>query len=143
MIKWKKGSILEADEIYIAHQCNCVSENSVGLALNIFNRFPQANTYGSKRNFGTIDTIHVGNGKYIINMYAQYYPGGPKYKDTSKVRLEAFQSCLDYISEIPLSSIAMPDKIGCGLAKGDWDTYYKMIEQFSKKHSIDVILYQI
>lgn len=138
------GNLLDATEEYIAHQCNCVSISPKGLALTLFNQYEHANTYknhGNKKSIpGTIDVM--GN---IINMYAQYYPTISKYNNDSKEkRIVWFQSCLDKISFIDnIKSIAMPYNIGCGLAGGDWDTYYKMLVIFTEEHQIYITLYKI
>lgn len=140
------GNLLDAKEKYLLHQCNCVSTNARGIAEQIFYQFPYANTYvDNNRKPNTIDI--KGNGtsqRYIINMYSQYYPGGPQYQDTTNIRVEWFRQCLDRITQIPqLESIAMPYNIGCGLARGDWSTYYSIICQFADKVRVPVILYKI
>lgn len=42
-----------------------------------------------------------------------------------------------------INTIAVPYKIGCGLAKGDWDTYLKMLTDFQDRYRdvIQLILY--
>jgi O-acetyl-ADP-ribose deacetylase (regulator of RNase III) len=108
---------------YIAHQCNCTSRGSKGLAKSIFEKYPYANTYGMYREPGT---IHVrGN---VINMYAQRRPGLPSGDDTPSLRILWFKSCLKEILKIEgIHSIAFPYRIGCGLAGGDWKQYQEMI----------------
>jgi len=148
------GDILNSDTKYIAHQCNCQSTESAGLAKAIFIKFPTANTYKPivDRSHGTITmrtierklgeiTIHTDEekNKSIINMYAQVRPGRPFSKsngvDSEEYRILLFQKCLNKISKIKnLESIAFPYKIGCGLAGGDWDKYYKLIQDFAEKN---------
>ena len=139
------GNLLDAIEDYIVHQCNCVSINPIGLALVLFNKYPDANTYITKHITtksipGTIDVI--GN---VINMYAQYYPTVPKYSnDSAKKRIDWFKDCLDQIALIDnVNSVAMPYNIGCGLAGGNWSVYYNMLEVFTNKHQIKITLYKI
>lgn len=150
--------LLNSKEKYIAHICNCISYNSAGVAKAIFDRFSYSDTYSSRKinNFkdkvGSI-SIH-GNGKdqrYIINMYAQYYPGKSKYinskLDSIKLRLEYFHQCLISISEIEnLESIAFPYFVGCGLAGGDWKMYSNLLDRFAKyikeKHNANTFLYR-
>lgn len=144
----KNGNLLDANEQYICHQCNCVTKNSKYLAQHIFTRYPYANTYKtrtSNTNPGTIDIKGNGtNQRYIINMYAQYYPGKAKYSnDNPKVRLEWFKLCLHQIAQIKnINSVAMPFNIGCGSAGGDWNTYYKLIKEFVINNNITVVLYK-
>lgn len=148
------GDILQSESQYIAHQCNCKSTNFSGLAKAIFIKFPVSNTYQPKvdRSGGEITiktvaripgeiTIHTDEikNKSIINMYAQIYPGGPySYPngvDSEDHRLSLFKQCLENISKIEnLQSIAFPHKIGCGLANGDWNKYYKLIQDFAEEN---------
>jgi len=151
-----KGNLLDATEKYIAHQCNCVSSSASGLAGSIFRKYPYADIYLLRNNFDTPRNIIIkGNGgdqRYIINMLAQYYPGISRYpdspKDGIKAREQYFAQCLGKIAEIPdLDTIAIPFKIGCGLAGGNWDTYLRMIEDFAyqieMEQSATVSIYQL
>ena len=74
MIEIITGDLLEAKEKYIAHQCNCLTQNSAGTAKAIFDKFPYANTYerrikdenGETTNIDKPGTIIVlGDGKAI------------------------------------------------------------------------------
>jgi len=152
MIQVVEYNLLEHPATFIAHQCNCVSTKSKGLSESIFNKWPIANTYsrrsdGFKDSLGGLETCLVGNSKYVINMYAQFYPGKPKHpNDTYKVRETAFKKCLDKIpnqvnsllnfgTEVKNPDIAFPFGIGCGLAGGYWNTYYSMLEDFEEVYS--------
>lgn len=149
MIEIITGDLLEAKEKYIAHQCNCLTQNSAGTAKAIFDKFPYANTYerrikdenGETTNIDKPGTIIVlGDGKehrFVINMYAQYYPGRPKYPlsslDGIPVREKHFYHCLLRIAKLPeLESIAFPWRIGCNLGGGDWEHYLGMITNFAQ-----------
>jgi len=151
-----KGDLLESDCKYIAHQCNCISKNSAGIAKDIFNKFPYANTYsdrGEPDNPGTIKIVGDGQEqRYIINMYAQYYPGKSKYPDAKLdgilTREQYFYKCLGKIAKIPdLESIGFPWMIGCGIAGGDWAWYLGQINIFTnyieKKQNAKVIIYHL
>jgi len=146
------GSLFDAPERHICHQCNCVTNRAAHLAASMFARFPYANIYASRQQPDTPGTIIVrGDGKeqrFVIAMLAQYYPGKPKYpnstKDGSLVRRMYFQSCLDKIRQIPsLDSIAFPFGVGCGAAGGSWDQYRDMIEQFAKNTDARVVVYRL
>lgn len=149
MIEIITGDLLEAKEKYIAHQCNCLTQNSAGTAKAIFDKFPYANTYERRVRLpdGTnsiIDTpgtiIIMGNGqdqRFVINMYAQYYPGKSKYPkstlDGTPVRLDYFYKCLLRVAKIPdLESIAFPWRIGCNLGGGDWEHYLGTLTNFAQ-----------
>jgi hypothetical protein len=138
--------ILNSKEKYIAHQCNCVVNNPKGLAKSIFDKYPYADIYSSRKNkdIPGHNIICSGNDKIIINMLAQYYPGKSKYNnDSVPNRLQWFRDCLNEISNIPdlknkKESLAIPFNIGCGLAGGNWDDYYSII----KEQNINIVLYK-
>lgn len=137
--------ILDVDSEIIAHQTNCVTQTKKGLAKIIFNKYPRADCYIYRikpSTPGTIDIrdIRETDGKIVINMFAQYYPGKPMINDNPNSdgvssRLEYFNQCLQQISEYiknnNIKSIAFPWNIGCGLAGGKWEDYYHAIEKFS------------
>jgi len=141
-----KGDITELDDVkYICHQCNCVSTGkSAGLAKFIFDKFPYANTYRkrdpenarTRSKPGTIEIMGDGSKfkRYVINLYAQYYPGLPQYEtDSVTKREEWMKQCLAQIYNMrdKLESIAFPKKIGCAIAGGNWDHYYGFIKKLA------------
>lgn len=155
-IKTVNGDLLDANEDYIVHQCNCISTHAKALAEQIFDKFAYANVYknrikNNKQTYsipGTIEILGDGHDKrYIINMYSQYYPALPKYNnDNTQKRIEWFNQCLYSIScieNITNKTIAMPFNIGCGAAGGDWDTYYEIINNFAKNKKIYITLYKL
>jgi len=83
MIEIVSGDLLLSPEKYIAHQCNCVTQASAGTAKAIFDKYPHSNTYAERKSPDTMGTIKIlGNGqdeRFVINMFAQYYPGKAKY----------------------------------------------------------------
>ena len=86
------------------------------------------------------DILIRGDGedqRYVIAVLGQYYPGFVRYadseKDGFKARQKYFHSGLWKMAQIPsLESVAFPYGIGCGAAGGDWDTYYKIIQNFAE-----------
>lgn len=155
MLEIFNGDLLEAKEKYIAHQCNCLTQNAVGTAKAIFDKFPHANTYATRTEPDVLGAIKIlGNGqdeRYVINMFAQYYPGKPKYPNSDKdgiiVREKMFHRCLLRIAKIDnLKSIAFPWKIGCNLGGGDWDHYLGTLKNFTtyveKQYGTRVVIYQ-
>ena len=93
----------------------------------------------------------------VINMFAQYgfltpymysYKPGSKYywsgvkHETFEYREDAFFDCLvEMLDMIPKEAvIAFPYKIGCGLAGGNWNNYFKMIQQFAEERNGNVII---
>ena len=143
-----KGNLLDSKETYIAQQCNCCTSEGKGLSLHLFKKFPYANSY--KKRVRSDKSTHHKPGtievyKNIINMYAQYYPSLGKYvSDSNQMRIQWFKECLNQIKQIDNiqnKTIAMPYKIGCGLAGGDWQIYEKMLEEFANSEKIHIVLY--
>lgn len=151
MIQTINKSLLEADTKYIAHQCNCTTTHSAGIAKAIFDRYPWANTYKNRKLAsvqGTIDIIE-NRKPYVINMYIQYYPGKAKLsnlgnlfdspfefiiEDSAKNRINYLRKCLNKISEIEnIESIGFPEGMGCRLAKGNWNDIRPILEEFAEK----------
>ena len=160
--------ILNAKEQYIAHQCNCLTVKSHGLSKTIADAYPWADHYSTRRSLngrnyaiekdrdipGTFKILHSPDKKKsVICMFAQWTPGIPqKYKtyplyqlDTYESRVSWFAECLIRLKESNLETkaIAFPWKIGCGLARGSWPVYKKMLELFEKESGIEVILYKL
>ena len=146
-IEFKNGDITQSSEKYIVHQCNCISNYSLGLAKTIFEKFPYAECYINREKNDIAGTIQIkGNGldqRYIINLFGQFSPGKPKKNETNFQRLKYFKRCLFEISKIPdLESVAFPKNIGCGLAGGNWDDYYNEILFFASKTNTKVVIYE-
>lgn len=144
-----EGDLTTAKEKYIAHQCNCITKYAKGIAKTIFDKFPYSNIYTEREKYGATipgKIIICGDGKqkrFIINMMGQVSPGKPKFPETNEKRAEYFKECLDEITKIKnLTSIAFPYNIGCGLAKGNWPIYQKMIEEFAATVKVPVVLYK-
>ncbi len=140
MIEIITGDLLDAKEKYIAHQCNCLTQHSAGVAKSIFDKYPHANVYAGRTDPDVMGTIKIcGNGddeRYVINMFAQYYPGRPKYpnsnKDGTLIREEFFHKCLLRVAQIPnLESVAFPWRIGCNLGGGIWEHYLGTLTNFA------------
>ncbi|OHT14843.1 hypothetical protein TRFO_14805 [Tritrichomonas foetus] len=145
-----EGDLLSSKEKYIVHQCNCISKGAKGLAKAIYDKYPYADAYKIQPRKDTPGTIKIaGNGKnqrFIINLFGQYKPGKPRpgSSDSVESRLQFFKEGLSKILEIPnLESIAFPFNIGCGLAGGDWNSYYAAIEEFATHTTAIVKIYKL
>lgn len=64
--------------------------------------------------------------------------------DSSRNRNVWFQRCLialaEELKDFDRPKVAFPYKIGCGLARGNWDDYRKLINEWSLKHQIPTII---
>lgn len=153
------GDILEVKTGYILQQCNCVTVSPHGLSADLEAKFPGTCPYllrtrGPYGNFareedhdipGSVSIVQNEGGPAIVNIFGQVSPGKPgcwyanliKDRDSAGARLGYFRegllALIDYFEgdegEI---EIAVPYRIGCGLAGGDWKKYYALLEEFEK-----------
>lgn len=148
-------SLLKAEEKVILHQTNTKTTRGKGLSKQIFDMYPDANVYKNRHKksmFSTPGTIQLvktrnkkGEKRYIINMFGQKYPGKPnRTDDTSEQREIWFRNCLMRVSKIKnLKAIALPYRIGCGLAGGNWNNHKKILKTFASDNpQIKVVLYK-
>ena len=166
IIKIIEGDLLNAKETILCQQCNCVTMLSHGLTAQVAKKFPWADVYKRRKPKtanctsepsipGTIQIDHdpeeeYFEGKTIIHMFGQWLPGipgkfYPAYQDLPKVndgsadRIKYFKECLQKLDALKLPvPVAMPYKIGCGLAGGNWPAYQKMLEEARTK----IVLYK-
>ncbi|ATE87173.1 Appr-1-p processing protein [Shrimp hemocyte iridescent virus] len=163
MITEIKGDITNIECDYICQQNNCIAVKSHGLSETIEKKL-KACPYSRRTpvpgknlaipehrpKLGQILTIQspVKNVK-VVCMFAQFSYGkvGSFYyyarDETKESRADAFQKCLNKMNKrIPSEKVvAFPKYIGCGLAGGDWNVYYKMIENFSKDRNVLIVNY--
>lgn len=147
-----EGDLLTTPVYAIAHQCNCVTDKLAMRLLSgkVFTAFPHADIYSGRTTRCVPGSVHVARQhgqKTIVNIMGQLYPGGAKYdNDSAEKRLQWFISGLTTLrTELPELmdpnfSIAFPDKIGCGAAKGNWDDYKSILLQFAASIHAQVVL---
>ena len=157
-----KGDIFKTECNYICHQCNCIAVKPHGLSFKIRSELgvcpysSRTNTEGrhnlaikaDRPDLGSISIIQspIKNVK-VVCMFGQYSYGKPgshfyyARNETFESRERAFSDCLKEMERIPKDAvIAFPYKIGCGLAGGNFDRYYKMIERFAEGRKGNVIV---
>jgi hypothetical protein len=144
------GNLLEAPERYIGHQCNCVTAGlAAGLAKAVFARYPYADTYAQRKEPSEPGSYSMhGNGKderYIVNFYAQYYPGKAMSRsDTKDERLKWLIAGMDrFVRERRPPALALPYGIGCGLAGGDWNSHQDALTKFADERDLNILLYRV
>ncbi len=91
----------------------------------------------------------------FVSLFAQYGMGKPyaynnggpdAHPDDADLRRKWFKECLGNVAELSTKtfSVALPHRIGCGLAFGDWKVYEKMINDWAKANPhIKVVMYQL
>ena len=155
MINYESGDILDwADKVdVIGHQVNCFGVMGGGLALQIANKWPQVLTeyrsyikkcleIATRNNLlGTCHAVEIKGRKkcWIANIFGQYDVGGGL-----QTNYEALHKALKHLKRIMdaygLTSIALPVRLGCGLAGGDWNVVLAMIDDVFGKSTIQVTL---
>lgn len=131
-----QGDILQAETDVIIHQVNCQGVMGAGLALQIRLKYPDVYKHyqqyctrypNSKDMLGHIQSICVGNDPllYIVNLFAQDGLGyGWRFTNYDALKLCLVQVNIRFKSK----RIAVPYKMSCGLAGGDWNVVSKLIE---------------
>ena len=153
----RPGDLLNAREGYICHQLNCLTVRGQGLSKAIADRYGHGDHYSKRTAIGGRNlaipesrdvpgTVAVISGTpNILCIFGQWAPGSvhsryiggyPRYQETietAKDREGWFQKALRIIDALDLGEIAIPVKIGCGLAGGHWPTYKTMLEAAKSK----------
>lgn len=150
-----RRDLLKAEVDVIAHQVNCMGVMGAGVARQIRDACPSA--YQSY--MALCDNAPESRDKllgsimlcsrpldadwpfgYVAHLFGQYgYGRYPKRYTDYKALRRCFASLAINMRQMGLSSLAMPYKIGCGLAGGDWENrVYPMIVEMLG--SLDVSL---
>lgn len=143
MPKIVRMNILDVEEGIIIHQCNNRGVMGAGLAKQIRNKYPEAyedyREHCAYRNFraplGEIYFKKVKEGLWIANAIAQDGYG----KNRVYTNYEALRTVLDIAYKKSLLAnckLHIPYKIGCGLAGGDWEVVFKIIEDVAPESII-------
>ena len=128
-----QGNILDCTEDIIVHQTNCMGVMGSGLAKQIKEKYPEVFKgyyYYCKNNlpakfFGKCLICHANDGKHIANVFGQGLQ-----TDYKKLK-SGLREVRNFAKKKNLS-VAIPYKIGCGLAGGDWEIVSKIIEKLFK-----------
>ena len=145
MITHKKGNLLSAKETVIAHQVNCFGA-AAGLAAAIFRKWPTAERdyqqlikrCQPKSLLGMSQlTGHQRDGHIICNLFGQYEPG-PAYNPQ---RLEQALEMLGNTARIMNWSVALPYRLSCGIAGGNWDEVLEIIDRTMT--GVDCVIYRL
>lgn len=144
MITHKKGDLLKAEEKIIGHQVNCFGV-AAGLAAAVFRKWPYAKKdyegcttrLPARTLLGmTHFTGEQRDGHIIANLFGQFEPGpayNPKKLEQALEQLGNFARTTGY-------SVALPYKLSCGIAGGDWDEVLQIIER--TMDGVDCAIYQ-
>lgn len=126
----------------VLHGCNCFNTMNSGIAAYLRRIFPVIydidclTKKGDKDKLGTYSRVQVTHQFNILNCYTQYKYG----RDKRYADYDAIDRCLDTISHNfaeGVWDIRMP-KIGCGLARGDWNVVEQLINENLGSHNVTV-----
>lgn len=161
MIYEIKGNLLNTRCDYICHQVNCMGKMNSGVAKAIRLKWPEvydeyrvkcdeAEDFAINNKYevlpadyllGHIQIVNAdGEGRYVINMFAQQNYGYDGCRYTS---YDAFQKCLDEIKAFigTGSSLAFPKNIGCCRGGANWNVIKTMITEALCDY--DVYIYEL
>lgn len=134
-IIYETGDLLEANADIICQQVNCKGKMGAGLAKQIREKYPivhqryvkLCDRVSPKALLGAVDFEETDS--YIIaNCFAQLgYARSGLQTDYNALKI-CFESVKKFAKEHGMSDIALPYKIGCGLAGGDWNIVKELIE---------------
>lgn len=140
-----KGDLLEMfrrKEIdVLVHGCNCMAAMGGGIAKQIATRYPQAakvdqiidkyykdNRIPLNYKLGNYSCSVQDNGQVIVNAYTQYQPStGEDVFEYNQFEV----ICNKLLGNFPCEIIGMP-YIGMGLAKGNSEKIFSILEKFSE-----------
>lgn len=149
MITTKIGNILDATENIICQQVNCCGVMGSGLAKQIRDRNPEiylqykryCETHFKKEMMGKVLCYPIGSFKYVCCIFGQSNFG--RNKDVVYTDYKALEEGFCIVKDESIKNnwtIAIPYKIGCGLANGDWNIVLDIINRVFD--NIDVTIYK-
>jgi O-acetyl-ADP-ribose deacetylase (regulator of RNase III) len=146
------GNLLDAKEDIIGHQCNARGQMGSGVAKQLRERYPEIYeeyselfTMGldSYALMGYCQLVKCTDGKQIANIIGQLNYGRTKYLYTDYAALEQGLRYLKAYAKSQRYSIALPYKVGCGLANGDWDgVVFPMLEEVFSDYNLTLYRYE-
>ena len=131
-----EGNLLEAPERIIVHQTNCMGVMGSGIAKQIKAKYPEvfAGYFKYCKEslatdiLGTALICEANDGKLIANVFGQIKYGTDKQYTEYDALQKALEEVRDFAKERELS-VALPYKLGCGRAGGDWNKVFDIITE--------------
>lgn len=129
MITYHDGNIFDSDAKIICHQVNTYGVMGAGIAAEVKERFPEVyeeyNTFCAANSqemlLGAVLFSNARNG-FIANCFSQ------RGMNTDYGLFTAVMGVVrNWAEEHGNAKIAIPYKMGCGIAGGDWDTVEQII----------------
>lgn len=146
MIEIIYGNLLESNAHYICHQVNCLGVMGAGVAKQIKAKYPQVffeyqvlcdrHKDNPARLLGSAQIMRpspMTTEPLICNLFGQVGYGCRKQTD-----LPALRKACERVASLAREgeAIAMPYRIGCGLAGGDWGEVMDMLTEVFKDRTL-------
>lgn len=125
----------------ICHQVNCQNRIGAGVSKAICEKYPEVKRQyhivakkikSPEERFGLIHKVPVSENVTVYNIFAQLNYGNANktkkcYTDEEKLTNAIIKIC----EENKGTWVCIPEKIGCGLAGGNWDSVLNKIKHLS------------
>lgn len=143
MIKVVNGNILNAKENIIGHQVNCMGVMGAGLAKQLRNKSEiiysnykyWCQIKPKEELLGSVQFVRVAQNKYVANIFGQYGYGRDGQYTNYKALRSGLSELKDFAQQNDLT-VALPYGIGCGLAGGEWDIVYRIIDEVFQDYGV-------
>jgi len=142
------GNLLDSTAQVLGHQTNCEGVMGAGVARAIREKYPEImipykEACQARLMLGECQMVQTTNGPLIANLFGQNGCGRSGRLTDYTALQSALSSLVRQMTERHLDSVALPYKIGCGLAGGSWDIVFKMIQHTFTGVNISVELWKI
>lgn len=140
MIEHIKGDVLTSKADVVLHQVNCKGVMGAGLALQIKKKYPHVfseyfhlcshTPTDSTSLLGKVLFVPISSSQSIANLFAQDTFASYGVSICCLTQYEKLRECLREVNNVYKGkTVALPYKLGCGLAGGDWNKVKKIIEE--------------
>ncbi len=133
---------ITGEENLIVQQTNCTSINGrcQGLAKDITERWPHIIPY-QRKEVAKMGSIQIFASKdespTVCCLNTQMFVGWKQATEDYAIRHMAFRMSLKklthWLETANIKAIYFPDRIGCGLAKGSWEVYLALLDEFAAR----------
>jgi O-acetyl-ADP-ribose deacetylase (regulator of RNase III) len=144
MITEVNFDVLEIPVGAVFHCCNCFNTMGAGVALSVKSKYPEAfgadsrTVCGDKGKLGKFSSAKTKDEKMIYNLYGQYHYGSFA-RNSRQLNYEAFYQSIELAQkdtiQLGIKKVAIPYKIGCSLAGGEWKIVRSIFEYFFEDSS--------
>ena len=147
-----KGDILDIENGILCHQVNCQGVMGAGLALQIMKKYPKVfvdyehqcdlitKTNGRKALLGSMHATVVNPDLAIANCFGQFNYSTSHYDIVTYTDYPALENALLQVivmSRVTGAEIYVPYKMGCGLARGDWEIIQDLLFKLEDEQDIE------